>query len=166
MVDYNGHLLMHILHMIVFFFWVIIVIACAIVDDACYTILWPTMTTPTKFRKPYLEINILIHCKMWWGKRWEFFFYIGVPLSKTIITTISWTISCVVMCSFLNGLRNKCIFKSWMVCPHLQFERCAIVECGKLGWVCDIKKKWIKDKQNASVVGWVISVHNWTCIRL
>jgi hypothetical protein len=103
---------------------------------------------------------------MWWGKSWETFFYIGVPLSKTIVTMVSWKISWVVVCSFLNGHWNKCIFKSSMVCPHLQCERCAIVECGKLGWVCDTIKKWIKDKQNASVVGWVISVHNWTCIRL
>jgi hypothetical protein len=42
-----------------------------------------------------------------------------------------------------------------MVCPHWQHERCAIVRRGKLRWVCNIVKKWVKDKQNANMVGWI-----------
>jgi hypothetical protein len=66
----------------------IIAIACVNVDDACYIIFKQTMTTPIKVRKPYLEIRILTHHQVWWGKRWETFFYIGVSLSKTIVTMI------------------------------------------------------------------------------
>jgi len=134
-----------------------IAIACVIVDDACYTIFKPTTTTPIKVQKPYLEIRILIHHQVWSGKRWETFFYIGVSFFKTIVTMVFWKISWVVVCSFLNGHWSKWILKSSMVFPYLQCGRCATVECGKLGWVCDTIQKWIKNKQNASVVGWVIT---------
>jgi hypothetical protein len=54
---------------------VTITIACVIIDDACYTIFKPTVTTPVKVRKPYLEIRILIHrCVV--GEREGIFFII------------------------------------------------------------------------------------------
>ncbi len=42
-----------------------------------------------------------------------------------------------------------------MLCPHWQCEICVIVQCNKPKWVCNNVRKWIKNKWNVGVVGWV-----------
>ncbi len=38
-----------------------------------------------------------------------------------------------------------------MVCPY--YEKCATIRCDKPSWAHNIIKKWVEDKQNASVIG-------------
>jgi hypothetical protein len=50
------------------FSWLAIVIACDVMDDACYTIFVQarlTMTMSIKVWKPFLTIRISIHYRVW-----------------------------------------------------------------------------------------------------
>ncbi len=55
------------------------------------------------------------------------------------------------MCSLTHGHQSKWILKSSMVCPY--YEKCATIRCDKPSWAHNIIKKWVEDKQNASVIG-------------
>lgn len=75
------------------------------------------------------------------------------PLFKNLVVMVSWKILWATMCSFTHGHQSKWIFKSSMVCPY--YEKCATIRCDKPRWIHNIIKKWMEDKQNASVIGQV-----------
>jgi hypothetical protein len=115
-----SHLFILAPHMIMSFFWVAIVIACFVMNDACCIIFGRVelaMTTSTKVQKPSLMIKKSIHW-VWRKKRWETSFYINVPLSKTIIVMVSQIVLWITMRSFLHKHQSKWIPKSSMVCSH------------------------------------------------
>jgi hypothetical protein len=102
------------------FFWVTIVIACFVMNDACSIIFGQAelaMKTFTKVQKPSLMIKKSIHW-VWRKKRWETSFYINVPLSKTKIVMVSQIVLWITMRSFLHKHQSKWIPKSLMVCSH------------------------------------------------
>jgi hypothetical protein len=112
------------------------------------------MITSIKVRKPFLVIRISIHCRMWWGNRWETFVWTCVPLSRTIVIIISLSVSWVDIHSLLQRHQNKWIPISSMVWPHWHHDKWATIGCSKPRWVHNAIRKWVEDKQNASVVGW------------
>jgi hypothetical protein len=132
------------------FFWMAIVIACIVMNDACCIIFGRVelaMTTSTEAQKPSLVIKKSIH-RVWWKKRWETSFYINVPLSKEY-----HELQCIHSCigTKVSGYPNH----QWYVHTNtIKDVTCAIVGCDKPRRV-NIVKKWIKDKWNANVLGWV-----------
>jgi len=87
------------------------------------------------------------------GKRWKTFFYMWVPLSNVIVTTIFWSVSWAAVCSFPHRQCNKWIPKSLMVWPHLNRERCKTIGCGLLRQIWSVIRKWAEDRWNEGVLG-------------
>jgi hypothetical protein len=130
------------------------------------------MTMSIKIRKPSLVIKISIFRQVWQRKRWETSLRTCVPLSKTIVATISRSVLWATVCLFLHGHRNKWVFRSLMVWPHWHHERWVTVKQGKLRWVHSALKKWVDDRWNVSVVKQannqmltLIPTHEWRCAR-
>jgi len=111
------------------------------------------MTTSIKVRKSCLVIKISIHRWVWQGKRWETSFETCAPLSKIIVAIISQNVLCIVVHSFTQGHQSKWVPRLSMVWPHWHNEIWTTVGCGKLKPVPSAQKKWVRDRQKASVVG-------------
>ncbi len=100
-------------------------------------------------------IKILTHEWVWPRKKWETSFYMCASLYKTN--------SC-------NGILKNIVGYNVFIPTHapkqvdtkmingmftlITWKNCAIIECGKPRQVCNVVKKWTKDKQNVGVVGW------------
>jgi hypothetical protein len=136
-------------------FWVTIIATCVVVINVRYTIyvrFESTMIMSIKVQKLFLVIRISIHhCVM--KENVGDLLLTCVPFSKVVVMRISWSVSWVVVHSFPQRNWSKWVRRSSMVWPHSHCERWATVGCGKPKWVHDVVRKWVKDKQNAGVVG-------------
>jgi hypothetical protein len=66
-------------------------------------------------------------------------------------------LKCVVGCYTFIFARhwNKWVLMSSMVWPHWHHEKWAIVGYDKPRWVHNVIRKWVEDKWNVGVVGWI-----------
>jgi hypothetical protein len=108
------------------FFWVATIIACIVVDAVHCTIfkyVESTMTMPIKVWKLFLVKNINLLLNMV-GERWETSFCMGVPFSKTIVTTMSWKIVDCNMLTFaqtskqVNTQIGMSTLTTWKMCNY------------------------------------------------
>jgi hypothetical protein len=140
-----SHLLMCILHMIVSF----------LVRQLSFHVLSWTMHTI-----PYS--GGLNQLWQYWNidssvadKRWETSLCMCATFSKVIVVTVSWRILWDAVCSPMHRHQNKWTPKPSMASPLWQCEKCAIIGCNKSRWVCNVVRKWVEDKWNVGVVGWI-----------
>jgi hypothetical protein len=102
--------------------------------------------------KTSLVMIISIRLYVWQGKRWGTSFCTWAPLSDTTNTITSQNVSWATMHSLSHMQCNKWIPKSLMIWPHLYHERCATIRCDIWKQICNVVKRWAKDKQNEKVL--------------
>jgi len=131
--------------------WMGIVIACAVIIEACYTkSIWvrSRMKTFAKVRKLSLVITISIHLCVWQRKRWKTFIYTWDPLFNAIVVMylkVYHGLQCTHsrMGNRANGHPNHQCYDHIGIC-----ERCTTIRCGIPRWIHSVVRKWAEDKQN------------------
>jgi hypothetical protein len=78
-----------------------------------------------------------------------------VPFSKTIVVIIFEVYRGLLYNSLPQGHQSKWVPRSSMVWPHQCYERWETVGCGEPKRVHSVVKKWVENKWNAGVIGWV-----------
>ncbi len=134
------------------------VVTCIVVVKACCTkFVWIELviTTSFKVQNKSLMMTISIRLHVWRGKRWEISLCTWAPFYNVIAAMLFRNVSWVAMHIFRHGEHSKWIPKSLMVWTHLHHERCATIRCGTLKQICNIVRKWVEDKQNEKVLGWI-----------
>jgi hypothetical protein len=102
-----------------------------------------------RIQKSSLVMTISICLRVWWGKRWEIFFYVNSIFQHNICNNILKRImGCSVfihMGNIANGYPNH-----WW---YDHTKRCVTIGCGIPKWIRIVVKKWVEDKRNEGVLG-------------